>query len=164
MILECNKYLKEKLKAAGIKTPVIETQKKLKECNERHLGAVFPDKEEIVKSGQIESYTYEHGKKQKRTKKFTRTLYFIVVIGEYSLEKCSEIYENFLSAIDYGLYINNNWTEMTIEEIDWVDKEDSILKSDITVQMLVKFEGGVYKDTGFKAIGLENVEVEIENG
>lgn len=160
MIVECNEYLKERLKAAGIQKQIITNQKKLKDNNEKHLGAVFPDKEEITTSGQMKNYTDEQGKKNKRTKKFSRVIYFIVIIGEYSLEKCSEIYENFLAALDYGLYINDNWTEMTIEEIDWVDKEDSILKSEITVQMLVKFEGGVYMDTDFKAIQLENTEVE----
>jgi len=164
MIVECNEYLKEKLKAAGIQKPIIINQKKLKDNNEKRFGAVLPDKEEIATSGKMKTYTDEQGNKKKRTQKFSRVIYFIVIIGEYSLDKCAEVYENFLSSIDYGLYIDGNWAEMTIEEIDWVDKEDSILKSEITVQMLVKFEGGVYKDTDFKAIQLENTEVEIEHG
>ncbi len=160
MIVECNEYLKEKLQAAGIQKTIITNQKKLKDNNEKRFGAVLPDKEEITKSGQMKKYIDEHGKQKKRTKKFSRVIYFIVIIGEYSFEKCSELYEKFLSELDYGLHIDGNWTEMTIEEIDWVDKEDSILKSEITLQMLVKFEGGVYKDTGFKALELGNTEVE----
>ena len=160
MIVECNEYLKVKLKAAGIQKPIITTQKKLKDNNEKHCGAVLPDKEEVTKSGQMKFYYDDQNKKKKRTQKFNRVVYFIVIIGEYSFEKCSELYEKFLCELDYGLYIDGNWAEMTIEEIDWVDNEDSILKSDITVQMLVKFEGGVYKDTNFKAIQLENTEVE----
>lgn len=160
MIVECNEYLKGKLSTAGISKQIITNQKKLKDNNEKHFGAVLPDKEEITKSGQMKVYFDDQGKKKKRTEKFKRIIYFIVIIGEYSFEKCSEIYEKFISSLDYGLYIDSNWAEMTIEEIDWVDKEDSILKSEITVQMLLKFEGGVYRDVDFKTIQLENVEVE----
>lgn len=160
MIVECSEYLSEKLKVAGIKKPIITEQKKLKD-SEPHLGAVLPDREEITKSGRMKSYQEElTGQTKKRTEKFSRYIYFIVIIGEFSFEKCSEIYEKFLLGLDYGLYIDSNWVELSIEEIDWVDKEDSILKSKITVQMLIKFEGGVYKDTEFKAIQLENTEVE----
>jgi hypothetical protein len=163
MIVECKNYLKNKLKAAGIKTNIFEEQKKLKNNQEQHTAAVLIEKEEIEKSGKIKVYTDEQtSKRQKRTEKFSRIVYFIVVIGDYDLAACATIYEKFISLLDNGLYINGNFTDMSIEEIDWVDEDDSILKSKITVQMLFKFEGGIFEDTEFKHINLENVTAEVE--
>ena len=34
----------------------------------------------------------------------------------------------------------------------WFDEKDSILKSKISVQILIEFDGGIYKDSGFKKI------------
>lgn len=165
MIVECRDYLKSKLTAAaGIKTTIFTEQKKMKSNTEQHMAAVLIEKEEIEKSGKIKIYTEELTLvKKKRTEKFSRNVYFIVIIGEWDLENCVKIYEKFISILDKGLYINGNWTEIFIDEIDWVDEEDSILKSKVTVQMLFKFSGGVFEDTGFKAINIDNVTAEVEN-
>lgn len=164
MIVECRSYLENKLKEAGIKTNIFKEQKKLKSNQEQHTAAVLIEKEEIEKSGKIKIYIDElTPKKQKRIEKFSRVVYFIVIIGDYDLTACATTYERFISLLEKGLYINGNWTEMSIEEIDWVDEDDSILKSKITVQMLFKFEGGIFEDTEFKLINLENVTAEVEN-
>ncbi len=164
MIIECRDYLQDKLKAAGVKTNIFTEQKKLKANSEQHTAAVLIDKEEIEKSGKIKIYIDEVTlEKKKRNEKFTRNIFFIVIIGEYSLDTCATIYENFINILDKGLYADGNWIDMSIEEIDWVDEEDSILKSKVTVQMLFKFEGGIFEDTGFKLINIDNVTAEVES-
>lgn len=163
MIIECRDYLLEKLKEANPKAPVFTEQKKLRANDEKRMAATLIDKEEIKKSGRMKIYKDEITQKdKKRTEKFSRNIYFIVIIGDYSLDDCAVKYEKFISSLDKGLYVDGNWTDMSIEKIDWVDEEDSILKSKITVQMVFKFSGGVFNDTGFKQINIDNVNAEVE--
>lgn len=44
----------------------------------------------------------------------------------------------------------------------WFDEKDSILKSKISVQILIEFDGGIYKDSGFKKITDIGVEADID--
>lgn len=159
MINQCREYLKGKLTAAGIKEKIITVQKDLNNNNEQHVGAVLLQKENIEKAGTFKRGTI-NGVNIKRTKKFNRSVTFVVVIGEYSFENCEKIYSKFLEIIDDGINIDENYTKIEIDsDVDWVDKEDSILKSEIAVQILITFDGGVYKDTGFKQVDV-NIDLE----
>ena len=86
-----------------------------------------------------------------------------MIIGEYTAEKAEEIYERFLRTVERGLYIDGNFTGAEIEGADWVEKEDSILKAKVAVQVKVRFDGGVYRDTGYIDISEKDLGVQIEN-
>lgn len=162
MIAECREYLVDKVIKAGIKTNIRITMKDLKASNESHIGAVLFEDEEFEINIKKTNYVDEEGNKQKRTKMFDRKTSFSVVIGEYEQSKCEIIFENFMKSIGTGLYIDNNYIEISPKKASWVDKDDSILKSKVAVQVLIEFDGGIYKDTGFKKVNDIGVDVEIQ--
>lgn len=55
----------------------------------------------------------------------------------------------FVASLDRGIYIDGNFVPIEIEGADWVDKDDSLLKAQVAVQVMITFNGGVYRDTGF---------------
>ena len=46
---------------------------------------------------------------------------------------------------------------------DWVDKDDSILKAQVAVQIKIRFDGGVYRDTDFAKVSDVAVESITKN-
>ncbi|MFQ7874052.1 hypothetical protein [Enterocloster sp.] len=71
---------------------------------------------------------------------------FKVVIGEYSEEACEAIFLAFLEALGQGIRLDGNYVDIELGEVEWVDKEDSILKANIACQIPVTFHGGIYRD------------------
>lgn len=163
MFAECQQFLKEAMKEAGIRTLPITTMKQLKLCADSHIGAILFEEETLTRSGSKRIYRNERGDQQKRRKVFDRSMTFDVIIGEYTAEKAEEIYERFLRTVERGLYIDGNFTGAEIEGADWVEKEDSILKAKVAVQVKVRFDGGVYRDTGYIDISEKDLGVQIEN-
>lgn len=161
MIAECREYLIDKVIKAGIKTKVKTTMKDLKASNESHIGAVLFEDEEFEKDIKKTFYFDELGRKQKRIKIFSRKPSFTVIIGEYEQSKCELIFKEFITLIDAGFHSDGNYIEVTPKKASWVDKDDSILKSKVAVQVLIEFDGGIYKDSGFKKVNDIGVEVEI---
>lgn len=165
MFLECRDYLIEKLKEAGIKTKPITSMKKLKASMEPHVGAVLFEDETLNRNGAKRIYSDQTGA-HKRRKVFNRDIFFSVIIGDADHLKTEEIYEAFLGTIDKGLYIQGNFTPIEVEEAEWADDEDSILKAKVAVNAKVKFIGGVYKDTDMtklSSIEIESVEKEAHS-
>ncbi|MEF2968355.1 SON protein [Paenibacillus sp. M1] len=152
MIVECRDYLIQKLRTAGIKTKVCTSMKDLKSFSDSHVGAVIPDGESFQKAYSKKVYQTDSGDKHKRRKLFDRELTFVVVIGENDYLRASEIFDRFMGSLDTGIVINGNYTEIIVPEADWVDKNDSILNSQIAVQIQVKFMGGIYRDTDFAKV------------
>lgn len=164
MFLQCRDYLIAKLKAAGIKTPPITSEKVLASCKESHLGAVLLERDTFNRNGSKTYFTDETGACGKRRKVFDRELAFTVTIGDYTAEKAEAIFETFVAGLDMGIYIGGNFTPITLEAADWIDKDDSILNAKIAVQAVVTFSGGVYRDTGFaKVRELEVTAIEKED-
>ena len=161
MIAECREYLVDKVNKAGIKTKVKTTMKDLKLSNESHIGAVLFEDEEFEKDIKKTFYVDQLGNKKKRLKIFDRKTTFSVVIGEYEQSKCELIFAEFMVLIDAGFYIDDNYVEIVPKKASWVDEKDSILKSKVAVQIFIEFDGGIYKDTGFKKVNDICVEVEI---
>jgi len=160
MFSECKSYLVDHLKAAGIKTIPYTSMVALSKSMESHIGAVLFEKETLLRNGSKTQYV-EDGARKKRRKVFDRKLSFTVIIGEYTEEAVETIYEKFVSGLDTGLYVNGNYISIEVEEADWVDKDDSTLKSKLAVQVMVTFDGGIYRDTDFiKLKELEVVSVE----
>lgn len=146
---ECRDYLVDKLKAAGIRSKVLLTEKALVSWQDSHVGAVIFDSETDTRSAAKKRFTDEQGNTKKRSKLFDRSLMFAVTIGEYTDTAAEKIFEAFLVGLGKGIYVDGNYVPIEIDGVDWVYKEDSILKAKIAVQVRVKFEGGLYVDSGF---------------
>lgn len=158
MYIECRDYLVGLIKSAGLKREVHTNQKTLDADNESHKAAVIADTDEQKPNGKKVKYVDADGRKHKRTKKFDRSLTFIVTIGDYNYEQVEAVYERLLSLIDPGIWINDNYTGITLQPGTWFDDEDKIIKSKAAVVFKIKFDGGVYVDTDYLKIGID-VEV-----
>jgi hypothetical protein len=160
MIGLCMDYLTTKLKEAGIKGKIRTTEKEMKLCQDSHVGAVLFEKEEFERSGSKKVYS-EGDDKKKRTKIFDRRSYFSVTIGEYSIGKCEAIFLKFMESLDRGfLDEKGNYIYLEIEGAEWVDEKDSILRSKMAVQMLIRFDGGIYKDSIYGKLQDASIEEE----
>lgn len=163
MFQQCKEYLLVKLKEAGLKTQPYTSLKKLRASQESHIGAVLFDEESFTRNGSKTIYKDERGDRKKRRKVFDRNLTFDIIIGEYTQDKAEELFESFLLCLDKGMMVNGNYVPIEPETAEWVDEDDSILKAKIAVQLKVRFEGGIYKDTGFanvKDVAVDSVEID----
>lgn len=155
---ESKAYLLAKLKEAGLKSKPYTTIKGLEKSQESHVGAVIFEKEVISRNGSKKLYKDQEGAQKKRRKVFNRNLTFTVTIGDYTDDAVEAMFEKFLESLDPGIWVNGNFTPLEVEGADWVNKDDSILKAQVAVQVAITFEGGLYKDTGFAP--LTHVEIE----
>lgn len=149
MIGQCKDYLCQKLQDAGIKSKIYTSMKRLKASQESHIGAVMFEGDNFSRSGSKKIYVDDGGDKQKRRKVFDRQTAFVVVIGEYEQDKCEKIFEDFMRSLDRGIVIDGNFAPIEAEEAEWVDEDDSILKAKVAVQVKIRFDGGIYKDTAY---------------
>lgn len=146
---ESKQYLIDKLKAAGIKSKPFTTEKALEKSQESHIGAVLFERETFTRNGSKKRYRDEEGTLHKRRKIMERATTFGVIIGGYTDDEVEEIFDRFVASLDRGIYIDGNFVPIEIEGADWVDKDDSLLKAQVAVQVMITFNGGVYRDTGF---------------
>lgn len=155
---ESKAYLLVKLKEAGLKTKPYTTIKGLEKSQESHIGAVIFEKETISRNGSKKLYKDQEGAQKKRRKVFDRKLTFTVTIGDYTDDAVETMFEKFLASLDRGIWVDGDFVPLEAEGADWVNKDDSILKAQVAVQVAITFEGGLYKDTGFAP--LTHIEIE----
>lgn len=151
-------FLVKKLKDAGIHGKIHESMKSLKNCNEVHVGAVLRTGEDFTRSGSKKKYTDQEGHRKQRNKLFERTSELHIVIADTDEAKVEEILTKFLKSISKGLEVNGNWVDIEIGKADWVEGDDSILKSKIAVEFDVILTGGIYVDTGVITAKAGNVK------
>ncbi|WP_312644581.1 SON protein [Hydrogenoanaerobacterium sp.] len=164
MISECIEYLSKKLHdAMGASTRVCTTLKELKNNAESHVAAVLIESDNFTRNGSKINIMNNSGG-SKAVKLFDRQLKFVVILGEYKLAALEPFFETFISSIDKGLTLSNGYY-ITIEpsEAEWVDKEDSILKSDIAVQLQITFHGGIYRVKEFAKLSEIITTIEEDN-
>jgi hypothetical protein len=152
MFTECREHLSKCLKDAGVKSKIFISMKKLKLSQDAHVGAVLFEEETFDRSGAKKLYQDQTGAQYKRRKLFSRETTFSVIIGDPDPECTEEIFEKFLILLGKGIEIKGNYTAINVLEAEWVDDEDSILKSKAAVNVKIKFDGGIYKDTDFAKI------------
>lgn len=155
---ESKQYLLEKLKGAGVKTKIYTTLKALEKSQESHLGAVLFESETFLRNGSKTRYKNQEGAQKKRRKVFDRALTFTVTIGDYTDEAVETMFEAFIGSFDSGIYVDGNFVPIEVVGANWVDKDDSILKAQVAVQVEITFNGGVYKDTGFAKVSHIDIE------
>jgi len=107
------------------------------------------ERETFTRNGSKKRYRDEEGTLHKRRKIMERATTFGVIIGGYTDDEVEEIFDRFVASLDRGIYIDGNFVPIEIEGADWVDKDDSLLKAQVAVQVMITFNGGVYRDTGF---------------
>lgn len=146
---ESKQYLLDKLKAAGLKSKPFTTQKALGKSQESHVGAVLFQRETFARNGSKKRFRDEEGAQHKRRKVLDRTTTFSVIIGGYTDDEVEAMFEKFVSSLDPGICVDGNYVPIEVEEADWVDKDDSLLKAQVAVEVYITFQGGVYRDTDF---------------
>lgn len=162
---ESKAYLLAKLKEAGVKSRPYTAMKRLEKSQESHVSAVIFDKEALSRNGSKKIYRDEQGARKKRRKVFDRNLAFAVIIGDYSDDAVEAIFERFLASLDRGIWVNGDFVPIEAEDAEWADEEDSILKARVAVRVMVTFQGGLYKDTGFGPLTRVEIEaIEKNNG
>ena len=155
----CKSYLMQKLQEAGIKTNIYTSEKALERCQESHMGAVLFESERAVRNAAKKFYGDKEGERTVRKKLYDRSLTFHAIIGEYTDEAAEKIYEELIRKLGKGFYDDGNWVGIEIQGADWVDRDDSILKAKIAVQVAVVFTGGLYEDGAAAQIGDAGVTV-----
>lgn len=151
-------FLVQTLKDAGIHGKIHESMKSLKNCSEVHVGAVLRTGEGFTRSGSKKRFTDQQGQRKQRNKLFVRTTSLHVVIADTNEEKVEEILTKFLKRIAKGLEVDGNWVDIEIGEADWVEGDDSILKSKIAVEFDVTLTGGIYTDTDIVVANVGSIE------
>lgn len=161
---QSKQYLVDKLKGAGLKSKPYTTQKSLEKSQESHIGAVLFESETILRNGSKTRYKDQQGAQKKRRKVFDRALAYTVIIGDYTDEAVEEMFERLLKSLDDGIYVDGDFVPIEVGGADWVDKDDSILKAQVAVQVQITFHGGVYRDTDFAKVSEIAVESVTKNG
>lgn len=162
---ESKAYLLGKLREAGLKSKPYTTMKGLEKSQESHIGAVIFDQEAITRNGSKTQYKDQEGARHKRRKIFNRAITFTVTIGDYTDDAVETMFERFLASLDRGIYVNGDFVPIEVEGADWVNKDDSILKAQVAVQIAVTFNGGLYRDTDFAPLTkVEITGIEKEHG
>ena len=159
---EEKRYLIDKLKEAGFRARIHETMKSLKSSGEIQIGGVIRYDDILTRSGSKKTYRDQGGAQHKRVKVWDRDTKLKVIIGEATEEKCEKLFTAFLEKLDRGIWIDGNWVGIEVEDIGWVDGEDSILKSRLAVEIIISFKGGIYRENGYVAI--EQVRIDAEKG
>ena len=153
------KYLLDKLVEAGLKSKPYTALKSLEKSQESHVGAVLFFSEDLARNGAKRFYKDQEGAQQKRRKVFDRDITFHVVIGEYTDDAVEALFERFIKSLDRGIWDDGNFVPLEVKGSSWSDKEDSILKAEVSVEVEIIFEGGIYKDTG--SYKIQDIESEI---
>ena len=135
------------------------TEKALEKSQESHVGAVLFEAETVLRNASKTIYTDKEGARTKRRKVFDRKLTFQVVIGDYTDDAVETMFEAFLNNLDRGIYVDGNFVPIEVEGADWVNKDDSILKAQVAVQIRIRFDGGLYRDTNFAKV----TDIEVES-
>ena len=158
MIRERN-YLIEKLKEAGIKSTIHTSMKKLKLSGETHLGAVLHNGDRFERVRSKKTFTDDTGEKMARITYLLRESSFNIVISDADDLKCETILNRFLKAVGVGLEIDGNWVDIELGEAEWVEKDDSVLKANIAVQMEVTFKNmRIFEDVPVRRLQVGDIK------
>ncbi len=145
------KYLKECLNKAGAKI-FYTSLKELENSNINSFVGIFVINEELEKSSN-KNIIYKNGVKFRRKEKFKRKINFQVLIGDNEILKVESLFTKFMSEIDDKLKLENgDISFIEITKAEYIDKKDTILKSEITMQLDISFIESIYKDYPFKEI------------
>lgn len=150
-------YLKQCLMAAGIKNEIATNWKNLQLKQDSHIGAILREGQTITRNGSKRNYEDQSGVRCVRTKVYDVDTVFKVVIGEYTEDDCERIFRKFLETLGDGIRLDGNYVDIEIGQVEWVEKEDSILKANIACQVPITFHGGIYRDIKKKGMSIGGI-------
>lgn len=139
-------YLTNALKNGGMKGRIYQSVKELKHAQGTQYGAVLRGKDVPVRSASKKYFEDQEGVKKLRRRLYECETLYNVVIADVTEEAAERILEAFWVNLDKGYFEDGNWVEVIPEETDWVDEEDSVMKSKVAVQAAVRFRYGIYRD------------------
>lgn len=144
-------YLKQCLNNAGAKI-FYTSLKELETSNIGSFTGIFAVSEELEKA-YGKKVIYKNNEKYRRIEKFKRKINFQVLIGDINVLKIENIFTKFMSEIDDKLILENgDISFIEFSKADYIDKKDTILKSEVTLQIDITFTELIYKDYPFKNI------------
>ena len=152
MFLTCRNYLIGKLQAVLGPGAIVHTsQKTLEASADPHVGAVLAVSDSYSKNGGSAVYG-DSGDRRRLRRCYDRQATFQVVLGDFTAGGCEAMYAAFMASLDDQIKVDGLPVPVTVTEADWVDKDDSKLRSALAVQALIRFDGGVFKSTAFVPI------------
>lgn len=161
MIVKFKEYLESKLKESGYKGKIYTTLKELSIAQAPNVAGILFQKEKFEKNRSKNIVTLANDSKVVRIKTLDRFTWLSVVIGDISEENIEQIFSVFLANLDTEIDdANQNYVDIEVGESDWIEKDDSVLKSKIAVQVLIKFTSCIYKDKPMIAINEIQVQEE----
>ena len=144
-------YLKQCLNNAGAKI-FYTSVKELETSSTSSFTGIFVVSEELEKA-YGKKVIYKNNEKYRRIEKFKRKINFQVLIGDINVLKIENIFTKFMSEIDDKLILENgDISFIEFSKADYIDKKDTILKSEVTLQIDITFTELIYKDYPFKNI------------
>lgn len=165
MISEIQQYLKNLLLSIGYSEARIYLRKEdlLNSQDSRQAGC-WPYEEELERTNKKTAYVKD-GQKIKRKQVFKRIIKFNVILGEYKLAEAEALFMQFLAKIDEYINIDENAVPIRLAKAEWIDKSDEILKAKFAMHLILEFDTGIYKESGYEALNGLNIEVrKEENG
>lgn len=157
-MIQEKQYLIDTLKEAGIKTHVYTSIKKLTAANEYQVAAVLKVKEKLTRSSSRKKYTDQEGQRMQRRKLWDRESKLRVIIADTDEDKVDVILTEFLKILDKGIVENRNWEGIDLDTVNWVEREDGLLKAKVAVEFDITFTGGVYVDKMLQGMSIGNIE------
>lgn len=148
----CTEYFRNLLKNSGLKI-VYDTLKSIETSTITSFGAVLVIGEDLEKSTKKYNYTDENDNLIKRREKFNRKINFKILISEINISRIEKIFTKFMSEIDEFIKLDNGELALIeVGKVEYIDKKDTILNSEITLQLEITVTEKIYKDTPFKKI------------
>lgn len=157
---EEREFLVNTLKSAGAKGKIHDSVKSMRNCNDVHVCAVMRVGESFTRSGSKKRYEDKEGHRKQRNKLFERVTVLHVVIADTNEEKVDRLLTDFLKNVSKGFPVSGNWVDIEVGDADWVEENDSILKSRIAVEFDVTLKGGIYADVELKAAAVGSIAAE----
>lgn len=159
---EEREFLVNTLKSAGAKGKIHDSVKSMRNCSDVRVCGVMRVGESFTRSGSKKRFEDKEGLRKQRNKLFDRVTVLQVVIADANEEKVDNLLTDFLKKISKGFYVNGNWVDIEIGDADWVEENDSILKSRIAVEFDVTLKGGIYTDIDLKEAAVGNIAADGE--
>lgn len=140
-------YLKEVLRKSGMKGQIHSSLKELKHENGIHYAGILRCTDSPDRAKSRKTFADQEGSMAIRRKYFNMTTNYNVVIADQNEEKLEKLVESFLVNLGKGYDDGEqNWVGVEAGDVDWVDEDDSVLKSKLAVEIPVTFTYGIYRD------------------
>lgn len=157
------RFLEEALQNGGLKGRIYGSLHELKRAQGTHYGGILRVSDKPTRSVRKKKYTDQTGTAKLRRRLYDVITTYNVVIADSTEEGAENVLEGFLASLAKGYYDEQeNWLKVTPVATDWVDEDDSAIKTKVAVQVEVTFEYGIYREDGMDQMLPDAVQVEFD--